>query len=249
MNHVGISFEGKVALVTGASKGLGKDIVSALCRSGANVLFTFRNSRAEADALSSILGGQAVGMQADASDSFAAEVVVSKTIEAFGTIDILINNASSAKHAGIDRLSIDDWNFTLQNTLTPVFLYTKAVIPHFKEKKHGKIINIGSINGLRGREGSAAYAAAKSGLVGFTKTCAKELGKYHINCNLVAPGYIDTDGQANTSELIKKMVLDECCIRELTKPEDITNLVLFLASSYSDAITGEVYRIGYGQYL
>ena len=133
--------------------------------------------------------------------------------------------------------------------LYPVFYYSKAVCGHFIKAGKGKIINIGSINGLRGREGSLAYSTAKAGIEGFTKTIAKELGMYNVNCNVVAPGYIDTDGQRNTSELIKKMVLDECAIRKLTDPAEVANLVIFLAGERSNNITGQVYQIDCGQYI
>ena len=129
------------------------------------------------------------------------------------------------------------------------FIIQKAVVPVFINNNKGKIINIGSINGMRGREGSLAYSTAKAGIEGFTKTVAKELGKYNICCNIVAPGYINTDGQANTSELIKKMVLDECAIRRLTEPVEVANLVLFLASSKANNITGQIYKIDCGQYI
>ena len=137
----------------------------------------------------------------------------------------------------------------MKNVLYPVFYYSKAVIGYFIRQRYGKIINIGSINGSRGREGSVAYSTAKAGVEGFTKTIAKELGAYNINCNVVAPGCINTDGQKDTSELIKKYVLDECAIRRLTEPEEVANLVLFLAGDKSDNITGQVYRIDCGQYI
>jgi 3-oxoacyl-[acyl-carrier protein] reductase len=117
------------------------------------------------------------------------------------------------------------------------------------KQNSGKIINIGSINGMRGREGSLAYSTSKAGVEGFTKTIAKELGQYNINCNVVAPGYIDTDGQAKTSEIIKKVVLDECAIRRLTQPIEVANLVAFLASDKANNITGQVYKIDCGQYI
>ena len=118
-----------------------------------------------------------------------------------------------------------------------------------KNNSYGRIINVGSINGIRGREGSVAYSTAKAGVIGFTKTIAKELGKYEITCNVVAPGYIDTDGQKNTSELIKKLVLDECAIRRLTPPQSVVDLIMFLASDKASCITGQVYQIDNGQYI
>ena len=117
------------------------------------------------------------------------------------------------------------------------------------QQKEGKIITIGSINGLRGREGSIAYSTSKAGIIGLTKTMAKELGRYSICCNVVAPGFINTDGQAETSELIKKLVLDECAVRKLAEPVEIANLVLFLASNKANNITGQVYQIDCGQYI
>ena len=178
-----------------------------------------------------------------------AEMAVLKCINTFGTIDVLVNNAASAKDGSIENIDTQQFDYTIKNVLYPVFNYTKLVVPIFIKKNFGKIINIGSINGMRGREGSLAYSTAKAGIEGFTKTIAKELGKYNICCNVVAPGYINTDGQAGTSELIKKMVLDECAIRRLTEPVEVANLVLFLASNKANNITGQVYKIDCGQYI
>jgi 3-oxoacyl-[acyl-carrier protein] reductase len=117
------------------------------------------------------------------------------------------------------------------------------------KNKKGKIINIGSINGIRGREGSVSYSTAKAGIIGFTKTIAKELGEYNINVNLVAPGFIDTDGQKNTSQLIRKLVLNECTIRKLSTPQEIAYVVEFLASEKADNITGQIIQVDNGQYI
>lgn len=239
----------KIVLITGGASGLGSVLVDEFIKNGANVCFTYRNSKEKAKQLEDQYKGRVLAVRADASLEEEAVQTVEQCLELFGTVDILVNNAASAKDAGIERINVEQFDYTIRNVLYPVFHYTKAVIPAFIKKKKGKIINIGSINGMRGREGSLAYSTAKAGIEGFTKTIAKELGKYDICCNVVAPGFINTDGQANTSELVKKLVLDECAIRKLTEPVEVANLVLFLASSKADNITGQVYKIDCGQYI
>lgn len=239
----------RVALVTGGSKGLGKAIVKKLYDEGYNVAFTYFNSEDEAVQICEGKDDNIFAIKSDASSFTEAFNVIEKVINKFSKIDVIINNAAAAKDNPIWKISEKDWDFTMEHVLKPSFNYAKAVVEHFIENKYGKVINIGSINGLRGREGSIAYSTAKAALVGFTKTLAKELGKYNINVNLVAPGYIETEGQSNTSELIKKMVLDECYIKVLTAPEEVANLVYFLASEYSNNITGQIYKIDCGQYI
>ena len=239
----------KVVLITGGASGLGRILVQEYLNAGARVCFTYRNSVDNAKKIEENFGDRVLSIKADVSDYDKAFDVVKQCVERFGRIDILVNNAASARDASIERIDSDMFDYTMKNVLYPVFNYTKAVVPYFVENQMGKIINIGSINGMRGREGSLAYSTAKAGLEGFTKTVAKELGKYNVCCNVVAPGYIDTDGQTNTSELIKKMVLDECAIRRLTKPIEVANLVLFLSSNKADNITGQVYQIDCGQYI
>ena len=241
--------EHKVVLITGGASGLGRILVEEFVREEYYVCFTFRNSAEKAQELVERYGEQVYAICADASDYDKAFEVVSECIIHFGRLDVLINNASSAKDASLQRIGKLDFEYTMQNVLYPVFHYCKAVCEHFIQSNSGKIVNIGSINGCRGREGSVAYSTAKAGIEGFTKTIAKELGKYNINCNVVAPGYINTDGQLHTSELIKKMVLDECAIRKLTEPIEVANLVIFLAGDKSDNITGQVYQIDCGQYI
>ena len=176
-------------------------------------------------------------------------MAVEECIGRFGQVDVLVNNAAGAKDGSLLRLEQEGFDFTIRNVLHPVYNYCKAVCPYMVGQGSGKIINIGSINGVRGREGSLAYSTAKAGVEGFTRTIAKELGQYNINCNVVEPGFINTEGQKNTSELIKKLVLDECAIRRLTEPEEVANLVLFLASGKANNITGQVYRIDCGQFI
>lgn len=239
----------KVVFITGGASGLGQVLVDEFVSQGAKVCFTYRNSGEKAKVIEQKYKEHVLGIRADASVMEEAEMAMEKCIDAFGTIDVLVNNAASAKDGSIERIDEEQFEYTLRNVLYPVFNYTKAVLPILREKKAGKIINIGSINGMRGREGSLAYSTAKAGVEGFTKTIAKELGKYNICCNVVAPGFINTDGQEYTSELIKKMVLDECAIRRLTEPIEVANLVLFLASEKADNITGQVYKIDCGQYI
>ena len=244
----GNGMAGKVAIVTGGASGLGRVIVARLVEEGANVCFTYRNSAEKAKALCEKYGEKVLAVRADASDYSDAEGVVRSTVSSFGKIDILINNAASARDGSLKKLSPDDFEYTLKNVLFPAYNYCHAAVGELC-RSHGKIVNISSINGLRGREGSLAYSAAKGGVIGLTKTIAKELGDDGVCCNTVAPGFIATDGQEKTSELIKKLVLSECAIRHLTQPEEVAELVLFLAGSRGDSITGQVYQIDCGQYI
>lgn len=239
----------KIVFITGGASGLGRILVDEFVNEGAKVFFTYKNSIEKAAAITGKYKDCVFSVKADASILDDAKMAVEKCIDAFGTIDVLVNNAASAKDGSIEKIDEMQFEYTLRNVLYPVFYYTKTVVPILKEKAGGKIINIGSINGMRGREGSLAYSTAKAGIEGFTKTIAKELGKYNICCNVVAPGYINTEGQEYTSELIKKLVLDECAIRKLTEPIEVANLVLFLASDKADNITGQVYKIDCGQYI
>lgn len=239
----------KIVFITGGASGLGRILVKEFLEEKYLVCFTYRNSEDNAQRIVKEYEGRAMAIRSDAGNYEEAEKAVMQCIESFGGLDVLINNAASTKDAALEHIEKSDFDYTIQNVLYPVFHYCKAVCGHFVSQNSGKIINIGSINGMRGREGSVAYCTAKAGIEGFTKTIAKELGKYHINCNVVAPGYIDTDGQKNTSELIKKLVLDECAIRKLTDPLEVANLVIFLASDKANNITGQVYKIDCGQYI
>lgn len=239
----------RTAFITGGASGLGRILVREFTDNGYRVCFTYRSSSDNAELLKQKYGDRVHPVHADASDMEQARHAVDECVKTFGGIDVLVNNAASAKDGSLLRMEADMFDYTIRNVLYPVFHYCKAVSGYFIEQRHGKIINIGSINGARGREGSLAYSSAKAGVVGFTKTIAKELGPYGINCNVVEPGFINTDGQKNTSELIKKCVLNECAIRKLTEPEEVANLVLFLAGDKSDNITGQVYRIDCGQYM
>lgn len=239
----------KVVFITGGASGLGRVLVDVFVSKGDRVFFTYNKSEENAKKILECYHNKVSCIKSDASNYKDASQAVNECINKFGTIDVLINNAASARDSTIERINEDEFRYTIDNVLMPVFNYSKNVIEFMKKNNRGKIINIGSINGVRGREGSVAYSTAKAGVIGFTKTIAKELGQYNINCNVVAPGYISTDGQRNTSELIKKLVLNECAIRKLATPEEIANLVYFLASDKADCITGQVYQIDNGQYI
>ncbi|MDF2882752.1 MAG: fabG1 [Clostridiaceae bacterium] len=239
----------KTVLITGGSKGLGRAAVEYFVESGYNVAFTYLNSEDRAKELHDEYGDSVLPIQADASNYDRAFEVVEEVMKMYGKIDTIINNVALAKDKPIWEIDKSKWDFTINNALNPCFNYTRAVVNEFIKNRSGKIINIGSINGMRGREGSVGYCTAKAGIIGFTKTIAKELGEFNITANVIAPGYIDTDGQANTSQLIKNLVLDECAIRRLTKPIEIVYLIEFLASYKGDNITGQVYQVDCGQYI
>ena len=242
-------FTDKVVFITGGASGLGRVLAEQFLQNHAKVCFTYRHSAEKAKDILGRYEGQAFAMPADASLYDEAVMAVEECIGRFGQVDVLVNNAAGAKDGSLLRLGQEGFDFTIRNVLHPVYNYCKAVCPYMVGQGSGKIINIGSMNGVRGREGSLAYSTAKAGVEGFTRTIAKELGQYNINCNVVEPGFINTEGQKNTSELIKKLVLDECAIRRLTEPEEVANLVLFLASGKANNITGQVYRIDCGQFI
>lgn len=242
-------FKNKTVIVTGGASGLGRTLTEQFVAEGANVVFTYFSSEDKAKSLMEKYPKQVFGVQADATDYDKAQEVAKIAFEKFGRIDILVNNASAAKHGEFVHLTFDDFDFSIKNGLYPVFNYSKAVTPYFIDQKDGCIVNIGSINGMRGRQSSLPYCAAKAGIEGLTKTYAKEMGEYNIRCNVVAPGFIYTDAQIKTSAIIKKLVLDECAIRRLTKPEEVGHLVLFLAGDKAQNMTGQVFQIDCGQYI
>ena len=240
--------ERKVAFITGGGVGLGKNLVEEFLKEGYFVAFTYRTEHDFVKKAKEEMSDRVLTIRADASVFDEVIMSVKKAIERFGKIDVLINNASSTKDASLEKSTPEGFDYTIKNTLYPVYNYSKVVSEYMKNKG-GKIINIGSVNGIHGREGSIGYTTAKAGIIGMTKTMAKELGKYPINCNVVAPGYIATEGQEKTSELIKKLVLSECYIKKLSSPVEICNMVLFLASDKANNITGQVFQVDCGQWI
>jgi len=240
------------ALVTGGSRGIGRAIVRRLADDGARVAFTYLNSEEEAEALVRELseqGAEIRALQADARDFERAGEVVSAIESDWGPLSILVNNAATARYDRLSEMSEDDWDYTIEGTLKVVFNYVRAALPGMKEAELGSIVSISSINGIRGREGAASYGAAKTGINGLTRTLAREVGRHGIRVNAVAPGYVDTEAQQETPELVKELVRDENSLPDFTQPEDVAELVAFLSSGRADQMTGQVIRIDAGQWV
>jgi 3-oxoacyl-[acyl-carrier protein] reductase len=243
---------GRVALVTGGSRGLGAEIVRQLAGQGADVAFTYLQDTAAAEAMMNelqTLGRRSLAVQADARDFQKAQQVVAEVKEKLGGIHILVYNAGVSRGVALWKMTEADWDDVVDVSLKGAFNYSRAVAPLFMEQTYGKIVCIGSINGLRGRIGGASYNAAKAGLVGLVKTAAAELGRCNVNVNLVAPGFIETPSQKRTPELIRDLVLKECAIKRLGMPEDIASVVVFLCSDAARHVTGQVIKVDAGQYL
>ena len=239
-------------MITGGSRGLGRKLVVAFANAGAKVAFTYKNDDASAADLekSMIASGKDVApLRADASDFERAHEIVRSLEDRWGRLDILVCNAGMARSAALWKMTEDDWDAVLGVTLKSCFNYAHAASKGFMENNYGKILCVGSINGLRGRIGSLSYNVAKAGIVGFVKTVASELGRFNVNVNAIAPGFIETDSQTRTPELIRDLVLKECAIKRLAEPEDIAPLVLFLCSDASGHITGQTIKIDAGQYM
>jgi 3-oxoacyl-[acyl-carrier protein] reductase len=247
-----MQLKGKVALVTGGSRGLGAAIVRDLAHAEAAVAFTYSRDRKAARALAEEIrsrGGAALPILADVQNYDRAQEVVKEVVDEFDSLDALVCNAGVARSAALPRMREEDWDQVIDVTLKGAFNYVRAAAPVFQNRRAGKIVCIGSINGLRGRVGTVGYNVAKAGLLGLVKTAAAELGRHNVNVNLVAPGFIETDSQQNTPELIRKLVLDECAIKRLGQPEDIAPLITFLCSESARHITGAVIKADAGQYL
>ena len=239
----------KTALVTGGTRGIGKAMVEALAHAGAKVAFTYRSSRDEADALKAELEGkdvQVMTFQSDVADFEAAQDVVKQIIGAWGALDILVNNAGITKDGLMIRMSEEDWDAVMGTNLKGVFNFSKAVYRPMMKQRSGKIINISSVVGVMGNPGQANYAASKAGIIGFSKSLAKELGSRGVTVNVVAPGYVETEMTAALSEKARDAMLGAVPLARPASPDDVANAVLFLASSYADYITGHVLHVDGG---
>jgi 3-oxoacyl-[acyl-carrier protein] reductase len=239
------------ALVTGGSKGLGAEIVRDLARAGHDVVFTYLEDAGSAASVVQeveAMGRMCTAIQADAGSFQRAEEVVEEAKEFLPDLSLLVCNAGFARKGPLWELTEADWDDVMDVCLKGTFNYIRAVSPLFRQQQFGKIVAIGSINGLRARANTASYNAAKAGLVGLIKAAALELGDKNVNVNLVAPGFIETPSQVHTPDAVRDMVLSECMIKRLGTPQDIAPVVTFLCSEAARHMTGQVLTVDAGQF-
>ena len=244
-----MNLKDKNSLVTGGSRGIGKSIALKLAELGANVAITYsRSAEAAEDVVKEIkaMGVKAIALQADAVDFKRADEVVTEIVNEWGSLDILVNNAGITKDNLLLRMDEQAWDDVLNTNLKSVFNYSKAVAKPMMRARGGSIINISSVVGLTGNAGQSNYAASKAGIVGFTKSFAKELASRNIRANVVAPGYITTEMTGNLDEKLLEAIKSETPLGRAGEPEEVANSVAFLASDWSSYITGEVIRVDGG---
>jgi len=244
--------EGKIALVTGGTRGIGRAIVLDLAANGADVALNYRQSADLAQELAETvrgMGRRAVIVQADVSSFADAQAMVQKVLDEFSRLDILVNNAGVNWDGVVWKMTEEQWDRVIEVDLKGTFNYTRAVAPIFREQESGKIVNITSINGLRGKFGQTNYSAAKAGVIGFTKACARELGRYNVNVNAVAPGLIETEMVQQAPEQVREMALAEIVLGRLGLPEEVAYVVTFLCTERARHITGQVIQVDGGQYI
>lgn len=244
--------DGKVALVTGASRGIGRAIALKLAAEGAKVAINYAGNTAKAEEVKAEIeknGGQAILVQADVADAAAVEAMVNATVEAFGQIDILVNNAGITRDGLMMRMKDEDFDAVINTNLKGVFYCTKLVSKLMMKKRSGRIINMASVVGLMGNAGQTNYAAAKAGVIGFSKSAAKELAARGITVNMVAPGFIDTDMTAAMTDKAREMTLTGIPLNRMGTPEDVANAVAFLVSDNASYITGQVINVDGGMVM
>jgi 3-oxoacyl-[acyl-carrier protein] reductase len=237
------SLQGKIAIVTGGSRGIGKSIALALSAEGAHVAFTYKSATSAAEEVKKEIesqGHQALAIQSDAKDFAGANQVVEAVVKAWHRVDILVNNAGITKDGLLVRMSEQDWDEVLDTNLKSAFNFSKAVCRHMMSQRAGRIVNISSISGVIGNAGQANYASAKAGMIGLTKSLAKELASRNIQVNCVAPGFVDTDMTEKLTPQQKEALMNIIPMKRTGKPEEIASAVLFFSSSASSYITGQV---------
>lgn len=243
---------GKVAMVTGGSRGIGRAIAIALAEAGADVAVVFAGNREAAEETAARVreaGRQAEVIQCDVSAASQVDAAVKQVVKAWGRIDILVNNAGITRDNLMLRMKEEDWDQVVDTNLKGVFLCTKAVTRPMMKQRYGRIINISSVVGVTGNPGQANYVAAKAGVLGLTKTIAKELASRNITVNAITPGFIDTDMTAKLDADLQEELLKQIPLARLGKPEDIAHAVTFLASDHASYITGQTLGVDGGMVM
>jgi 3-oxoacyl-[acyl-carrier protein] reductase len=244
-----LDLSGRVALVTGASRGIGRAIASTLAQAGATVVVNYREQQSAAEeAVEAIQAssGTALAVQADISDSADVERLLKTTLDTYGHIDILVNNAGIARDGLLLRMKEEDFDAVVQTNLRGAYLCTRAALRPMMKQRSGRIINITSVVGLLGNPGQANYAAAKAGLIGFTRSVAREVASRNITVNAVAPGFIVTEMTGKLDEAAQQAVLGTIPLQRLGQPQDVANLACFLASDMAEYITGQTLSVDGG---
>ena len=244
-----LDLSGKNALVTGGTRGIGRAIVEALARAGANVAFTYRSSAETAEALRADLeagGATVLALQSDAADFDAAQATVQQVLDAWGSLDVLVNNAGVTRDNLLIRMSEDDFDAVIGTNLKSVFNLCKAAYRPMMKQRGGAVVNISSVVGVMGNAGQANYAASKAGIIGFTKSLARELGGRGVRANVVAPGYVATDMTDAMPEAAREAMTGSIPLGRTATPEDVANAVLFLSSDAGSYVTGHVLHVDGG---
>ena len=244
--------KGKSALITGASRGIGREIALEYARQGANVAFSYNASKDAALALEAeitAMGVQCLAIQADGADMLASERMVAETLARFGAIDILVNNAGITRDNLLLRMTAEQFDEVIRTNLNSVFYATKAVLKPMLKQRSGSIINITSVVGLTGNAGQANYSASKAGMIGFTKSTAKEIGSRGIRANCVAPGFIESDMTQKIPEAEMQNWLKNIPLQRPGKGADVAALCVFLGSNMSEYITGQVLQVDGGMVM
>lgn len=243
---------GKTAIITGASRGIGAEIAMKFAEAGAKIVVNYSGSQDKAEAVVAAIqanGGEAIAVKANVSDAEAVKAMIDETLASFGSIDILVNNAGITRDNLMMRMKDDEWDDVINTNLKGVFICTKAVTRQMMKQRSGRIVNIASIVGVMGNAGQANYVAAKAGVIGLTKTTARELASRNITANAVAPGFITTDMTDKLSEDIQKTMLGQIPLGRFGKPEEVAKAALFLASDEASYMTGQTLHLDGGMVM